>query len=151
MRTHLADQVAELWHHVEEVERRKQNSRRTGTITQVDAAKGMARVQLNQDPTTGQPYLSPWVPWKMPSMGAFKVNIPPSVGQQIELVSETGDLTDSIIDHSTQSDANPQPSANPGESMSTTGSTSVFIGPDKVVISTPNYQVKSGKVEYIKT
>lgn len=148
MRTDADDIIADLFHRLAEVERRQQNQRRTGTIAEVDAEKGVARVKLSEDPETGEPFLSPWVPWKTPSMGAVKVNIPPSVGQQVDVVSETGDLTDGMIDNSLRSDDNPLPGAKPGEGHITSGKTSIFWSGDKFLVKTPHYRVEAGKVEY---
>lgn len=143
MRTDLPDIIADIYHRLEGVERRFQSHRRTGTVAEVDATKGLARIKLGEDPKTGKPFLSPWVPWTMPAMGATKINIPPSVGQQVEIVSETGDMTDAIINTSLRSDANPMPDAQPGEV--------VIVNTGKVVFRTPHYRVEAGKVEYVKS
>lgn len=135
MRTWWSDIIADLFHRVEDLERRYQSHRRTGTVHEVDAAKGLARVKLGEDHKTGRPYLSPWMPWTMPAMGAAKVNIPPSVGQQVELVSETGDLTDGVINASLRSNDNPQPDAQPGEGVITSGSTRIFFDGNTVRIT----------------
>lgn len=150
MRTDLADIIADLFHRIADVERRMQSNRRTGTIAEVDPDKGIARVKLGEDPKTGKPYLSPWVPWKMAAMGATKVNMPPSVGQQVEIVSESGDLTDAIIDGSLRSNDNPLPGAKPGEGHITTGSTAIFFSGETVRITTPHYRVEAGKVEFVQ-
>lgn len=143
MRTDLADIIADLFHRIEDLERRYQSHRRTGTIHEVDAAKGLARVKLSEDPETGQPYLSPWMPWTMPAMGATKVNIPPSVGQQVEMVSESGDMTDGVINSSLRSNDNPQPGAQPGEGIVTTGNTTIFFDGGKVRITTGTFEVQA--------
>lgn len=136
MRRDLADIIADLFHRIADLERRVQSVRRTGTIEEVDAAKGVARVKLGQDPKTGKPYLSPWMPWTMPAMGATKINIPPSVGQQVEIVSESGDMTEAIINASLRSNANPQPGAEPGDM--------VIVNTGKVVFKTPSFHVEAG-------
>ncbi len=151
MRTDLDDIVADLFHRLAEVERRQANHRRPGTVTEVDADKGLARVKLSEDPETGKPFLTPLIPWKMAAMGATKINIPPSVGQQVDVVSETGDLTDATIESSLRSDANPMPAAKPGEGHITSGQTSIFWSGDKFLVKTPHYRVEAGKVEYQKS
>lgn len=142
MRRDLPDIIADLYHRLEGVERRFQSHRRTGTIAEVDPAKGLARVKLGES-KDGKPFLSPWIPWTMPAMGATKINIPPSVGQQVEIVSETGDMTDGVINASLRSNANPMPGASPGEV--------VIENTGKVVFRTPHYRVEAGKVEYVKS
>ena len=138
MRSDLPDIVADLYHRIAELERRHQNRRRTGTVAEVNAAEGWARVKLGED-AEGKPFLSPKIPWQMPAMGATKVNIPPSVGQQVEVVSETGDMTDGIINNSLRSNDNPQPDAQPGETVLTTGDTRIFVAPGEV-------RIKSAKI-----
>jgi len=135
MRRDAADIIADLYHRNAELERRFQNQRRTGTIESVDAAKGTARVRLSEDPATGAPYLTTDIPWKMPAMGATKINIPPSVGQQVDVVSENGDMTDATIDNSVRSNANALPAAQPGEAVIVTGGTRFFLSPDECRIT----------------
>jgi phage baseplate assembly protein V len=104
----LAEIIVDLYKRSAEHDRRFENRERTGTIAEVDAKKGLARVKLGED-KDGKPYLSPWVPWKETAMGAIKTHFPPSVGEQVKLVSESGDLTDAVIDTSLPSDANKRP------------------------------------------
>lgn len=137
MRTDLPDIIAELFHRIAVLERQRQNARRTGTVESVDPEKGVARVRLNEDPNTGKPYLTAEIPWKMPSNGAVSVNIPPSVGQQVDVVSENGDLTDAVIDASLRSTANPLPGATPGDGVVTTGQTRIFFNGSEVRITSP--------------
>lgn len=147
MRTSWDDIIADLFHRLEDVERRVHGGRRTGTIHEVDAAKGLARVKLGEDPETGDPYLSRWAPWKMPAMGDVKVNIPPTVGQQVEVVSETGDMTDLVIDSSLRSNANPLPAAQPGEGVITRGDTTIFFDDGNVRITTGTVTITAGLVD----
>ena len=35
-----------------------------------------------------------WIPWAEPAAGANKTHNPPSVGQQVQILSESGDLYD---------------------------------------------------------
>jgi len=137
MRTDLPDIMADVFNRLAELERRQQNRSRKGKVVEVNAAEGWARVELNKDPKTGKPFLSPKIPWQMPAMGATKVNIPPSVGQQVEVVSESGDLTDAVINNSLRSNANPQPDANPGDGVITTGDTRIFFSGSEVRIKSP--------------
>lgn len=120
----------ELERRVKEAERRGENRKRTGVITEVDNARGLARVLLEEgDP----PYISPWVPWKEIAAGGISTHIPPTVGQQVDLVSESGDLTDAVIDFSTHSDANPRPHDGP-EGVIVHGATRIVLGDGEVEI-----------------
>lgn len=121
MENTLAGILVNQRHRIEDLERRFENRERTGTIHEVDAAKGLARVKLGVDEKTGKPYLSPWVQWKEPAMGAIRFHTPPAVGEQVKLVSESGDLTDAIIDSSIPSDANKRPHDKEAEGVITVG------------------------------
>lgn len=105
----LTDLLRELSVRVAELERRNRNAERTGTITEVDAAKGLAKVKLSDDLTTG------WIPWEEQALGAAKTHFPPSVGQQVKLRSQSGDLSDATIAASVPSDTNQRASTNGNE------------------------------------
>ncbi|WP_018183992.1 phage baseplate assembly protein V [Kaistia granuli] len=126
----LLERIVEIERKIADQDRRARNRRRTGTITEVDNTKGLARVKIgNGDP----PYLSPWVPWKEVSAGGTSSHIPPTVGQQVDLVSESGDLTDGVIDFSTHSNANPRPHDGP-EAVIVHGDTRLTLGDGTVEI-----------------
>ncbi|ABE64065.1 Phage-related baseplate assembly protein V [Nitrobacter hamburgensis X14] len=110
MSSSIVDHVVELGRRIADLERRNRNRRRTGVVTEVDHAKGLARVKFSEKP---KPYLSPWVPWQEIAAGGIKTHIPPTVGEQVDVVSESGDLTDGIIEMSTPSDKNPRPHDGP--------------------------------------
>ncbi|WP_200962390.1 phage baseplate assembly protein V, partial [Pseudovibrio sp. POLY-S9] len=90
----LPDLIAELHFEVAEIKRRLASRTREGVISEVDAAKGKARVRLTDSDT---PMLTGWLPWTEPASGANKTHNPPSIGQQVSLTSESGDLTDARI------------------------------------------------------
>lgn len=124
------NRIVELERMVAELSRRARNRKRTGTISEVDNAKGLARVKIMDGE---KPYLSPWVPWKEVSAGGTSSHIPPTVGQQVDIVSESGDLTDGVIDFSTHSNANPRPHDGP-EAVVVHGGTRITIGDGAVKI-----------------
>lgn len=104
----IADVLDALRRRVTELERRIGAQSRTGTIAEVDAATGVARVRLQDGDV---PFLTDWLAWEELAAGANKTHNPPSVGQQVKVVSESGDLHDATIQASVNSDANPRPSA----------------------------------------
>ncbi|WP_035830472.1 phage baseplate assembly protein V [Kaistia adipata] len=126
----LLERIVEIERRLAEQARRSRNRRRTGTVTVVDNAKGLARVRIGNG---DKPYLSPWIPWKEISAGGTSTHIPPTVGQQVDVVSESGDLTDGVIDFSTHSNANPRPHDGP-EAVIVHGGTRMTIGNGKVEI-----------------
>lgn len=104
----LPEIIDDLRRRVTELERCFGSQARTGVVTEVDAAAGLARVRLTEGDT---PFVTDWIPWAEPSAGANKTHNPPSVGQQVEITSESGELYDATIQGSLNSDANGRPSA----------------------------------------
>lgn len=121
MQNTLAKILVDQRHRIEELERRHENRVRTGKIVEVDAAKGLARVQIDTDHKSGKPFLTPWIPWKEPAMGAIKFHTPPAVGEQVKVCSESGDLTDAVIDSSLPSTDNQRPHDKAAEGVITVG------------------------------
>ena len=121
----LPEIIDDLRRRVSELERRIRSQSRTGIVTEVDAGKGVARVKLQDG---DQPFLTGWIPWEEPAAGANKTHIPPSVGQQVKLYSESGDLHDASIQGSLNSDANGRPSGAGDEYvLASVGAASVTI------------------------
>lgn len=127
----FVERVVELEREVADLRRRSRNRRRTGVIDQVDTGKGLARVKI-MDGEKG-PYLTPWLPWKEISAGGTTTHIPPVVGQQVDVLSESGDLTDGVIDFSTHSNQNPRPHDGT-EAVIVHGGTRITISDGKVEI-----------------
>ena len=75
---------------------------REGTIESINLAAGTARVRLG-DLVTGD------VPWLSPRAGKTRVASPPSVGEQVLLISPEGRTASAIIIGSLSSDAHPHP------------------------------------------
>ena len=103
----LSFQIETLARRVADIERRLRSQTRVGKVVEVDAAEGLARVQINDG---DQPFVTGWIPWEEPAAGANKTHNPPSVGQQVRIFSETGDLADASIQGSLNSAANGRPS-----------------------------------------
>lgn len=91
---------------IQDLERRAANKRRTGTIAEGPNEKGQYRVELSRQ--GGMPYLSPWIRPKTVGAGNVKLDVVYGIGEQVDIVSENGDLTDAVIDFGTYSDANPR-------------------------------------------
>jgi phage baseplate assembly protein gpV len=103
----LPEQLDEMRRRLAELERRVGSQSRTGVVTEVDAVNGLARVRLTEGDA---PMLTGWLRWVEPAAGANKTHNPPSVGQQVEIRSESGDLHDATIQGSVNSAANGRPS-----------------------------------------
>lgn len=130
----LANILVEMQRRIFEVERRLANQRRTGVIDEINHAKGVARVKIQGG---DQPFRTGWIPWKEISAGGISTHIPPTVGQQVDVMSESGDLTDAVIDFSSHSNANPRPHDGP-DAVITKGGVKLFISDDTVTIDAAN-------------
>lgn len=131
------EQMAWLASQIADLKRQARNRKRTGTIAEVDHKKGLARVKLSEP--DGKPYLSGWLPWKEVASGGIKSHIPPTVGEQVDVLSESGDLTDGVIDMSTPSNQNPRPHDG-SEAVITKGASKLLIGDN--VISVQSVEVR---------
>jgi phage baseplate assembly protein gpV len=130
--------IADLGFRLAELERRARNRKRTGVVAEVDIAKGVARVEFSRQ--DGRPYLGPWMPWKEIAAGGIKTHIPPTVGEQVDVHSESGDLADGVIDMSTPSNQNPRPHDGP-EAVITKGNSRIVIGDGEVSISSTKLKI----------
>lgn len=140
---------ADIFHRIEQLERRLENRKRTGLVTDVDAAKGVARVSIGEDPVTGEPMKSPWIAWDEMAMGAIKFHTPPSVGEQVTVESENGEWTDARIKTSVPSDANGRPSDKSDEHVRTVGNVRITERDEQVVIAVGGavFELTPGKVK----
>lgn len=153
----LPDIIDDLRRRITELERRLQAKSRTGVISDVDPAKGLARVKLQDG---DEAFLSGWVPWVEPSAGANKTHNPPSIGQQVQIISESGDLHDAVIQGSLNSNANTRPSSAGDEYvLASVGQTRVAVsgggtaltlqvGAVTVTVTAAGFAVQGGQVTH---
>ncbi|MGI7048933.1 phage baseplate assembly protein V [Klebsiella pneumoniae] len=87
-----------------ELLRMLENVVRTGTVTEVDEEKWRVRVQSGGLETA-------WLRWNAQRAGAFKVWVPPSVGEQVWFLCLGGNTDVAFIGGSLYSDDNPAPGA----------------------------------------
>lgn len=99
----LPGQVAYLMNRLGEIERRARNRKRTGTVTEGPNDKGQYRVKFAEP--GGTPYMSGWIGARTLGAGNTKIDVVYSVGEQVDVVSESGDLTDAQIDMGTYSES----------------------------------------------
>lgn len=98
---------------------RHERMHRPGKVTDVDANQHLYRQEIGID-ENGQPIKSPWRPYSQHA-GALKLHSPPSVGQQMLLISPDGDIEQGIGIPYGWSDANPSPSTDANSIVSTFG------------------------------
>lgn len=131
----LNDVILKLQDRVAELERRRRNAKRTGTVDVVDNAKGLARVKLVDGDKS---FVTDWLPWKEVAAGMTTTHIPPVVGQQVDVLSENGELTDGVIDFSLHSNQNKRPHNGP-QAVIVHGNTRITLDEGNVDIKTANY------------
>ena len=142
--TDVRDQIPWIIAEIAELKRRDRNRKRTGIVDEVDLEKGLARVKF-EDRDTG-PYLGPLMPWKEIAAGDIKTHIPPTVGEQVDVVSESGDLSDGVIDMSTPSNENPRPH-NGAEAVITKGDVRIEIADNLTTVTSPSVIVYSQSID----
>lgn len=89
-----------------------ENVVRTGTVTEVDEEKWRVRVHSGGLETA-------WLRWNAQRAGAFKVWIPPSIGEQVWFLCLGGNTDVAFIGGSLYSDDNPAPGASRNEMVVT--------------------------------
>ncbi|HHQ5723581.1 TPA: phage baseplate assembly protein V [Klebsiella variicola subsp. variicola] len=89
-----------------------ENVVRTGTVTEIDEEKWRVRVQSGGLETT-------WLRWNAQRAGAFKVWVPPSIGEQVWFLCLGGNTDVAFIGGSLYSDDNPAPGASRNEMVVT--------------------------------
>ncbi|HBQ1809974.1 TPA: phage baseplate assembly protein V [Klebsiella aerogenes] len=97
---------------IAELIRLLENIGRTGTVTKIDEENWRVRVQSGGLETT-------WLRWNAQRAGAFKVWVPPSIGEQVWLLCLGGNTDTAIIGGSLYSDDNPAPGATRNEMVVT--------------------------------
>ncbi|WP_406905166.1 phage baseplate assembly protein V [Klebsiella oxytoca] len=97
---------------IAELIRLLENVVRTGTVTEIDEGKWRVRVQSGELETA-------WLRWNAQRAGAFKVWVPPSVGEQVWFLCLGGNTDVAFIGGSLYSDDNPAPGASRNEMVMT--------------------------------
>lgn len=140
----LERQLAAREFHFAELERRLANVVRVGTIQAVE--NGKVRVRIGTDPE-GKPVLTPWLPWTERA-GRIKTWMPPSAGEQVRVISPSGDVAQGWIDCGGFSDANPAPSDDAAEHVETIGDVRLIVrnGEFTVVQGGASISLKGGEV-----
>jgi len=124
---------------VAELERRVAGMVRHGTVEQVDPQK--QRVRLRLGGTDDKPFVGPWVPYAQIA-GALKVHTPPSVGQQMTLLSPTGDPRQAVALPMTWSNQNASPSQKGDEHVLTFGSCRIELRGNEIIVKVPRLFVE---------
>lgn len=136
-----ARELTELASRVADLERRFSGVMRHGTVHEVDPAKQIVRLKMG-DGEDGGPFLSPWLPYAQIA-GALKVHTPPSAGQQMTILSPSGDWLQGTALPFTWSNGNPSPSSSGSEHVLTFGDVKITIEGSKVTVEAPEVLVQA--------
>lgn len=101
----LPEQMSDLYRRLGEIERRNRNRRRTGTVSDV-RGDGYYRVLLSEQ--GGKEFKTGWIRPRQLGAGTVKIDVVLAEGEQVDVVSENGDLTDAMIEMSAYSNDNPR-------------------------------------------
>jgi len=97
---------------IAELLRLLENIARTGTVTEIDEGKWRVRVQSGELETT-------WLRWNAQRAGAFKVWVPPTIGEQVWFLCLGGNTDVAFIGGSLYSADNPAPGVSRNEMVVT--------------------------------
>lgn len=131
----LPKQIAHLYHRLGEIERRARNRKRKGTIAEIGTGDNVGKYKVKLSENGGNPYVSGWIKSRVLGGGATKIDVMRAVGEQVDVVSESGDLTDAEIDLSTYSDSNARENGGNVPLHIKIGSTVVAVSGDLVEIT----------------
>lgn len=109
----------DVFRRLAELERRADGMVKQGPVAEVDPKAGTVRIRLNEE-SAEEPFLSPPIPYAQLA-GALKVHTPPSVGQQMTIISGAGDFRQGLAVPMTWSDKNAAPSDKGDEHVLTFG------------------------------
>lgn len=130
--TDLADIIHGLTIGLSELQRRVAGMVTQGPVHEVDAAAGTVRIRVGG--TEQEPFLSPAIPYAQ-FAGALKVHTPPAVGQQMTLVSGSGDFRQGLAIPMTWSDQNPSPSSSGEENVATYGGFRIRLDNEHLIVT----------------
>jgi phage baseplate assembly protein gpV len=127
----LSEIFVEMMERIARLEQRAANMAIHGAVTDVDAAKQLARIRIGG--TDEEPYKSPWIPYGQ-FAGALKVHTPPTAGQNMTLFNPTGDPAQGVLLPMTWNNAFQSPSSKPDENVLTYGNVRMEIKDDRLFV-----------------
>lgn len=158
----LEDVIRELQHAVRDLRDELTNERaarermfRPGKVAEVDAAKQLYRQEIGVD-KDGNPVKGPWVPYSQVA-GARSTHSPPSVGQQMMMVSPDGDFSQAFGVPLTWSKQNASPSTDPNTDVDQRGAVKdvndgksrvISVGGVTLKISAAGVEVNGGALKH---
>lgn len=124
---------------VSALEKRLAQAVKHGTVSDVDPAQGLVR--LNLGPGDDGDLKSPWMPYSQIA-GALKAHTPPSVGQQMTYLAPGGDPQQAIALSMTWSENNESPSDKGDENVFTFGDVRITLDSSSVLIEVGGFKLR---------
>lgn len=142
----LVERNNELTFRLEETERRIRNMVRFPVLTELDAAKGLAK-SIDKGGGEGKDLPLPFLPWAEvagPHGGGNRTTWrPPQPGQRMMLLSPSGNLAEGLLIPAGFSNAAGPPSQSGDEHVETIGATKTTLTPDGIKTETKNVEHKA--------
>jgi phage baseplate assembly protein gpV len=140
------DFMVETLARVQRLEHQVANFVRPGTVEEVAPGQSV-RVRMSEADGDQPPLIGAAIPYAQIA-GAAKVHSPPSVGQQMMVISPSGDPRQAIAIPYWWSDANATPSSNGDEEVYTRGATKVTLRGDSVeaLVGDAVIKIEAGKI-----
>ena len=132
----LARHIHDLYAQIADLRQKINGTVRFGAVTDVDAKRQMARVELG---TEKQPQKSAWVPYGLGQAGEFKQIWHPSKGQNMTALCANGDPAQAVLFPFTYSKQYPTPSDDEAcHILCDFGSSRIEVWKDKIKVISDN-------------
>lgn len=126
----LGRYILALEKRIEQLDRRLNNTLREAKVVEVDAGKGLAKVEAHG-------LKSGWSPW-LARAGDIIEWEPPTVGERVMFISPTGEPGQGVILQGGYSNQFPQPSTDKGERLIKLGDNIVSMTKDRTILGFKN-------------
>lgn len=126
----LGRAILSLDKRIEQLDRRLNNIVREGKVLEVDAAKGLLKVEAHG-------LKSGWMPWAERA-GTVREWSPPAKGERVVVLSPTGEPGQGIVLAGGFSDQFKQPSTDAGERLIQIGGNKLSMTKDRTIVGFPN-------------
>lgn len=143
----LTDLLVDMARRIAETERRLDSVVKQGPVAEVDPKAGTVRIRLNPE-SESEAFLSPPIPYAQIA-GALKVHAPPSVGQQMTVISGAGDFRQGLAVPMTWSNKNTSPSDKGDENIITFGDVRMEMRGGEIVVKVPTLKFECGGVTVV--
>lgn len=120
----LGDTITGLAREIQDLRRRASGRIREGKVAALNPGSGLYRVDIGHGAT---PFLTDWIPVESLSSGELAIQAEPTMGQLVQVRSESGDLTDAVIALSSFDDSHPRPHGAAGEMRVKVGQADLLV------------------------